>query len=91
MVGGDGTERVKNSYVNFMSYSVCIIYCKTLCKMRKVFEFAREISPCILFLDELQSIGQSRSYRGSFKFRNEYIERRSVLEELLIQLDGTQL
>jgi SpoVK/Ycf46/Vps4 family AAA+-type ATPase len=52
-------------------------------KLRAIFDTARENSPCVLFLDEVDAIGHKRTeLRGS--------GLRSVVQSLLSELDGAE-
>lgn len=52
--------------------------------IREMFQYARERSPCIIFLDEIDAIGNKRSAESSSSDR----EVQRTLLELLNQLDG---
>jgi cell division protease FtsH len=55
-------------------------------RVRDLFRFARENKPCILFIDEIDAIGKSRSKGGSMM--ND--EREQTLNQLLAEMDGFQ-
>lgn len=52
--------------------------------IREMFQYARERTPCIIFLDEIDAIGSKRSSESSSSDR----EVQRTLMELLNQLDG---
>jgi len=52
-------------------------------KVREVFEKARQASPCILFIDEIDSIAASRNGNGNDSGVGE-----RVLNQMLIEMDG---
>jgi len=53
-------------------------------RIKNLFRMARENSPCILFIDEIDSLGQKRT-------KNVYSsEGNSVLNKLLVEMDGFQ-
>lgn len=52
-------------------------------RVRKLFEYARKNTPCILFLDEIDAIGQDRRRPG---LGND--EREQTLNQLLFEMDG---
>lgn len=54
-------------------------------RMRDLFKQAKEKAPSIIFIDEIDTIGRSRSNSQIFQ-RNE--ERESTLNQLLAELDG---
>lgn len=54
--------------------------------VRKLFEFARKNTPCVIFIDEIDSIARKRS--ASFGGFAEYDR---ALNQLLAELDGKQL
>lgn len=53
-------------------------------RVRDLFEQARKAAPCIIFIDELDALGRSRS-AGSF---GGYDEKEQTLNQLLAELDG---
>lgn len=55
-------------------------------KVRELFETARQNKPCIIFIDELESIGIQRS--SSAKEYTYHIENYSTLNQLLSEMDG---
>ena len=54
-------------------------------RVRRLFERAKAKAPCIVFIDELDAIGRSRS-AGHVMAGNE--EREQTLNQLLVELDG---
>lgn len=56
-------------------------------KVRHLFETARKNKPCIIFLDEIDSIGKKR---GSGFIMSGSDEREQTLNQLLAELDGFQ-
>ena len=53
-------------------------------RVRDLFEQARQAAPCIIFIDELDALGRSRS-AGGF---GGYDEKEQTLNQLLAELDG---
>jgi cell division protease FtsH len=53
-------------------------------RVRDLFEQARKAAPCIIFIDELDALGRSRS-QGAF---GGYDEKEQTLNQLLSELDG---
>lgn len=51
-------------------------------RVRKLFEDAKKNAPCIIFIDEIDSIGRKR---GSFVNND---ERENTLNQLLVEMDG---
>lgn len=54
-------------------------------RVRDLFSQARSLSPCIIFLDEIDAIGRKRG-RGGFIGGND--ERENTLNQLLVEMDG---
>jgi cell division protease FtsH len=53
-------------------------------RVRDLFEQAKSKAPCIIFIDELDAIGKSRTVGGVFS--ND--EREQTLNQLLVEIDG---
>ncbi|GLU11581.1 hypothetical protein SLE2022_283180 [Rubroshorea leprosula] len=54
-------------------------------RVRNLFQEARQCSPSIIFIDEIDAIGRARG-RGGFSGGND--ERESTLNQLLVEMDG---
>ncbi len=52
-------------------------------RVRKLFEKARKISPCIVFIDEIDAIGARRSSNSGAETENN-----QTLNQLLVEMDG---
>ncbi len=55
-------------------------------RVRDLFEQAKQKAPCIIFIDELDAIGKSRSSGGTPSGSND--EREQTLNQLLTEMDG---
>ncbi|ACK67533.1 ATP-dependent metalloprotease FtsH [Rippkaea orientalis PCC 8801] len=55
-------------------------------RVRDLFEQAKKQAPCIIFIDELDAIGKSRSGGNSLSGSND--EREQTLNQLLTEMDG---
>jgi AFG3 family protein len=55
-------------------------------RVRDLFKTAKEKAPCIIFIDEIDAIGRSRSRNAIFSGAND--ERESTLNQLLTEMDG---
>ena len=55
-------------------------------RVRDLFNEAKAKAPCIIFIDELDAIGKSRS--GKVAISGGYDERENTLNQLLIEMDG---
>lgn len=54
-------------------------------RVRDLFSQAKSKAPCIIFIDEIDAIGRSRSSRNNF---NSNDERENTLNQLLTEMDG---
>jgi cell division protease FtsH len=54
-------------------------------RVRDLFEQAMKNAPCIVFIDEIDAIGRTRSGAASFASND---EREQTLEQLLVEMDG---
>lgn len=54
-------------------------------RVRSLFEKARKLAPCIIFIDEIDSIGKHRGGAGGMGGNS---EREQTLNQLLVELDG---
>jgi len=54
-------------------------------RVRDLFRQAKEKSPCIIFIDEIDAVGRARSNRGGAPSND---ERESTLNQLLTEMDG---
>ena len=55
-------------------------------RVRDLFEEARQHAPCIVFIDEIDAIGRSRTKSSIVGAGND--ERESTLNQLLVEMDG---
>ena len=56
-------------------------------RVRDLFQQAKAHAPCIVFIDELDALGRSRS---GHDMKNPHEEREQTLQQLLIEMDGFQ-
>jgi cell division protease FtsH len=54
-------------------------------RVRDLFEQAKKNAPCIIFIDEIDAIGRTRSGASAFASND---EREQTLEQLLVEMDG---
>ena len=52
-------------------------------RVRKLFEKAKKVSPCIIFIDEIDAIGSRRNSSGGAESENN-----QTLNQLLVEMDG---
>ncbi len=55
-------------------------------RVRDLFKEAKAKAPCIIFIDEIDAIGKSRSSNAAFG--GGYDERENTLNQLLVEMDG---
>src|SRR6185436_1589650 len=55
-------------------------------RVRDLFKLAKEAAPAIIFIDELDAIGRSRTTGASFGGGND--EREQTLNQILTEMDG---
>eukprot|EP01134_Creolimax_fragrantissima_P008463 CFRG8463T1 len=55
-------------------------------RVRDLFAQAKKITPCIIFIDEIDAIGRARGKAGGMSGGND--ERESTLNQLLVEMDG---
>jgi cell division protease FtsH len=58
-------------------------------RVRELFEKARTLKPCIIFIDEIDSIARTRSGNNNMSSVND--EREQTLNQILIEMDGFEL
>eukprot|EP00730_Choanoeca_flexa_P013969 TRINITY_DN5926_c0_g1_i2.p1 TRINITY_DN5926_c0_g1~~TRINITY_DN5926_c0_g1_i2.p1 ORF type:complete len:727 (+),score=125.91 TRINITY_DN5926_c0_g1_i2:44-2224(+) len=57
-------------------------------RVRDLFKQARESSPCIVYIDEIDAVARARSGANNSSFGGGNSERESTLNQLLVELDG---
>src|SRR5262249_41566789 len=68
----------------FNSFSASTFVGVGAARVRDLFEQARKAAPCIIFIDELDALGRSRSPAAP----GGYDEKKQTLNQLLAELDG---
>ena len=56
-------------------------------RVRDLFEQAKKVAPCIVFIDEIDAIGRARGKNSGFSGND---ERENTLNQLLTEMDGVQ-
>lgn len=59
-------------------------------RVRDLFAEAKQLAPCIIWIDEIDAIGKERMPRGAFPGGGGNDERESTLNQLLVEMDGFQ-
>ncbi|MBR4046756.1 MAG: ATP-dependent zinc metalloprotease FtsH [Alistipes sp.] len=57
-------------------------------RVRDLFEQAKKVAPCIVFIDEIDAIGRARGKNSGFSGND---ERENTLNQLLTEMDGFQI
>ncbi|MGI8775015.1 MAG: ATP-dependent zinc metalloprotease FtsH [Actinomycetota bacterium] len=57
-------------------------------RVRDLFKQARERAPAIVFIDEIDSVGQTRAGAGGGQFGGSHQEQEQTLQQLLTEMDG---
>lgn len=55
-------------------------------RVRDLFKQAKQMAPCIIFIDEMDAIGKSRG--NNVAYGGGYDERENTLNQLLVEMDG---
>ncbi|MGB3652975.1 MAG: ATP-dependent zinc metalloprotease FtsH [Rivularia sp. (in: cyanobacteria)] len=82
VAGEAGVTFISTSGSEFMEMFVGV----GAARVRDLFEQAKQLSPCIIFIDELDALGKSRGGSGTFAGSND--EREQTLDQMLTQMDG---
>jgi len=97
MVGPPGTGKTMLAKATATEAGVPIIYCsgsdfvemfvgRGAARVRKIFQQAARVAPCIVFVDELDAVGKSRD--RPFQSNND--EADQTLNQLLASMDGLE-
>lgn len=54
-------------------------------RVRQLFKQARDMAPCVLFIDEIDALGRRQSHFGGGSAHDEYVQ---TMNQLLVELDG---
>lgn len=86
MLGRIIANHVNASFLAFSASNFVELYAGMgALRVRRLFDYARKHSPCIIFIDEIDAIGQKRKQTS---IGNE--EREQALNQLLYEMDGFQ-
>ena len=97
--GPPGTGKTMLARATAATAGVPLLYCsgsdfvemfvgRGAARVRKLFERAARLSPCIIFVDELDALGKSRDMGNSFMSGRGNDEAEQTLNQLLACMDG---
>jgi ATP-dependent metalloprotease FtsH len=90
---GTGKTLMVRSLASKCNLPIIIVHASNLCdtyvgvgpkRVKKIFTVARKLAPCLIFVDEIDSIGTDRKYNSS----GGDSEKTSTLNAILNELDG---
>ena len=97
--GPSGTGKTMLARATAAAAGVPLLYCsgsefvemfvgRGAARVRKLFERAQKIAPCIIFIDELDALGKARDAGGLAGFTRSNDEAEQTLNQLLVAMDG---